>query len=481
MKSGHFASVAAVAFVASVIDAASLPRFGPASCVSVSRSSAGTCVVHTQCAGQDLSNLDISFDCVAKSGRETHSLGIGSFDQEEEYDTDLKCDDCSPPPTNKSVASKPLTKRAKAATAAKSSTGVSFAAVSRGVQKKQGITKASRPQAEWFGPDECVGVWRDEDSGNCIMETDCDEETQLSVYEFGLLCVDSNDEMNRHIFGMGSFGHKENFNTQIKCDECLALDEYQDGNKGVEKLTKLVTSMKTQLQTVSMDVQKLNQQVFSAGPAPAPAPAPPPPAKKKFLLSKDSNVVVQSSPPQQTEQAQQAEEEETSVEVVQEEGPAVPQQAQQNTPSGAKEESHEWVFTGSETPRAAGSTPVNAVQHVKMKASKLAQMGSAVKSKVITPPVQDMSMQDVLAAALKNAASNGVKLPAGSQKALAQMSGMQQQEVKQVAQQGQQQSQEVVVEHKQKQKRKQQEDVIYDLDDDEDRGSAFEEDDDGED
>jgi hypothetical protein len=313
MKSGHFASVAAVAFVASVIDAASLPRFGPASCVSVSRSSAGTCVVHTQCAGQDLSNFDISFDCVAKSGRETHSLGIGSFDQEEEYDTDLKCDDCSPPPSNKSVASKPLTKRAKAATAAKASTGVSFAAVSRGSQKKQGITKASRPQAEWFGPDECVGVWRDEDSGNCIMETDCDEETQLSVYEFGLLCVDSNDEMNRHIFGMGSFGHKENFNTQIKCDECLALDEYQDGNKGVEKLTKLVTSMKTQLQTVSMDVQKLNQHVFSAGPAPAPAPAPAPPAKKKFLLSKDSNVVVQSSPPQQTEQAQQAEEEETSV------------------------------------------------------------------------------------------------------------------------------------------------------------------------
>merc|ERR1719310_2759116 len=116
-----------------------------------------------------------------------------------------------------------------------------------------------------------------------------------------------------------------------------------------------------------------------------------------------------------------------------------------------------------------------------MKASKLAQMGSAVKPKVTTPPVQDMSMQDVLAAALKNAASDGVKLPAGSQKALAQMSGMKQQEVKQVAQQDQQQSQEVVVEHKQKQKRKQQEDVIYDLDDDEDHGSAFEEDDDDED
>merc|ERR1719503_328027 len=39
-----------------------------------------------------------------------------------------------------------------------------------------------------YGPGACVKTWRDATSGHCIMETDCPDSEDLTVYEFGLLC-----------------------------------------------------------------------------------------------------------------------------------------------------------------------------------------------------------------------------------------------------------------------------------------------------
>lgn len=279
MKTGLAVALAAIVCTAHALHAAGSAGFGPANCVSVSRSGTGSCVLHTKCVGQDLSSFDMSFDCVAQSGRQTHSLGIGSFDLEEDYDTDLKCDECLPPSTGK-----PLVKHSRTAA------GMSLAVVSetrevgklRGRHRGKGDEPAQEdepakedeespkdeepaPEAEWYGPDQCVGVWRDDKSGSCVMQTDCEKDVQLNVYEFGLVCVDQDftgNSMTRHIFGMGSFGHKETFDTLIKCDKCLALDEYMNHDKAINTLTTLVKGMKDDLQGVSSEVQRLNAHVF---------------------------------------------------------------------------------------------------------------------------------------------------------------------------------------------------------------------------
>eukprot|EP00419_Tripos_fusus_P011259 CAMPEP_0172662778 /NCGR_PEP_ID=MMETSP1074-20121228/5543_1 /TAXON_ID=2916 /ORGANISM="Ceratium fusus, Strain PA161109" /LENGTH=545 /DNA_ID=CAMNT_0013478713 /DNA_START=55 /DNA_END=1692 /DNA_ORIENTATION=+ len=72
--------------------------YGPSNCVSVERSTTGSCVVHTNCRGLDLSQYDFKFDCVeGPTTRQTHSLGVGSFDEAEDFDTDVQCQQCLPP------------------------------------------------------------------------------------------------------------------------------------------------------------------------------------------------------------------------------------------------------------------------------------------------------------------------------------------------------------------------------------------------
>lgn len=445
------ARIAALALAAGAINVASAQGFGPANCVSLSRSSAGSCVLHTNCAGQDLAKFDFSFDCVAKSGRQTHSLGVGSFDLQEEYDTDLKCDQCMAPPS-KPAASKPLAKRAGA------SAGVSLAAVSvsRATAKlfddpdEEETEKKDEPapKAEWYGPEECVGVWRDEKSGSCVMQTDCDADVQLAVYEFGLVCVDKDDEMARHIFGMGSFGHKETFSTLIKCEQCLALDEYMDGNKAVGQLTKLVKSIKSGLQDVTGAVGRLNAEVFPKAPAPAgaagPAGAPGaavPQAPAGAAPVKPAKFLV-VAPHQQQPEAPPAPKP-TPVQ------PAVAKQEEaqsQPQPVAVEEGGHE-------------------VTHVKKKHSQSA-------------PVENQSMQEILAAAVKGAQANGVNL--GSTQAVLEAAKkapnvpMQATQTQVVREKKQQAVEEVVVE--QKQAKQQDDDSLDDEDDDHSKAEDDDED-----
>jgi len=83
--------------------------YGPKNCVSVERSATGSCVVHTNCHGLDLSQYDFKFDCVeGPTARQTHSLGVGSFDETEDFDTDVQCQQCLPPPqVDHSLTGKP--------------------------------------------------------------------------------------------------------------------------------------------------------------------------------------------------------------------------------------------------------------------------------------------------------------------------------------------------------------------------------------
>jgi len=432
--------------------------------------------LHTACAGQDLSNFDFSFDCVVNtSSTQTHSMGVGSFDTDEEYDTDLKCQQCLPPGSKKAAAapvvmkkvvaaaavpakaalsSKPVPKPAvlkpsrvasskpavvkqvahkkpeapavvaASATATMSKAtlekrrdeleekrhiigekkyqketakldkiesvhkmpppppaenaddaaddfvgpepapGMSFVAVRREATAAAPEKAAPAPKnAEWYGPDECVGVWRDDDTGTCFMQTDCDKDTQLSIYEFGLVCIDDYDAMTRHIFGTGSFGRKENFNTHIKCKQCKALDEYIDGDKAVDQLTEAVESMQKDLKQVSSSVAKLNAQVFSKAAGPAPAAPAPAAAKPTKFLSVEKAAQQPSLLPSAL--AGKREEQERQQQPSQ---PAVQQPAAQEPVSDLGKDVSQITDNGSQ------------VNHVKKKASQVFAQHAAAKS-----------------------------------------------------------------------------------------------------
>lgn len=395
MKIGRITALAAMTLAARATDAAAVRGFGPASCVSVSRSSAGSCVLHTSCEGQDLSSFDFVFDCLGQKGRQTHSLGIGSFDTQEDYDTDLKCQECLPPQSVMGKA-KPLAKSVSSKRAA-THAGESLVVMSESRARLRVPTDENTPKAEWYGPESCVGVWRDDKSKACVMQTDCDKDVQLGVYEFGLVCVAEDEEMTRHIFGMGSFAHKETFNTQIKCEQCLALDEYMDGEKAVGALSKMVKGLKEEMKDVSGGVTKLNAEVFpakAAGPAAAPAPAPakaaaaPAAAKPaKFLLSAPGRSVAAataslvSPPPQQVVALVAPSSESAKL------PPAQPKLADLVPPLPAK---HPEVSEESQG-------PVQVEQHLKRKHSQV------VSSSAPVALPQDASVQDILATAMKNA------------------------------------------------------------------------------
>jgi len=76
-----------------------LRGYGPGHCVTVARSAGGSCVLRTRCEGQDISLYNFQFDCVGgqREQRVRHSLGIGSFDESEEFDTEVQCQRCLPP------------------------------------------------------------------------------------------------------------------------------------------------------------------------------------------------------------------------------------------------------------------------------------------------------------------------------------------------------------------------------------------------
>jgi len=235
--------------------------FGPDNCVSLSRSDAGTCILHTKCGGQDLSKLDFSFDCVSpEKGRETHSLGVGTFDEEEEYDTDLKCQECLP--SRSSLLQQKATRKSLAKTQRSIVRGMSLAVISTKTKtSKQHARSAAPSKTVWYGPENCVGAFRDGTTGKCVMVTDCAKDTELDVYEFGLICADKDAELTRHLFGMGTFGRKETFNTDVACEQCLALDEYMDSDKAISKLTDTVKSLKADLESVNEKVDKLSSKV----------------------------------------------------------------------------------------------------------------------------------------------------------------------------------------------------------------------------
>merc|ERR1719460_1678357 len=110
---------------------------------------------------------------------------------------------------------------AKATTGAKAEAQASFFPFSSGGKGETGSSEVVK-----YGPASCVSVWRSE-AGHCIMSTKCNKE-DIANYEFGLVCVDKAGSPVKHLFGKDSFDPKETFDTLIKCDKCLGLEDIPD-------------------------------------------------------------------------------------------------------------------------------------------------------------------------------------------------------------------------------------------------------------
>jgi len=308
--------------------------FGPQNCVSLTRSSAGSCVLTTSCEGTDTSTTEFAFDCINQNVVR-HSFGVGGFESNEEFDTEVKCGRCAtasqqhqseaaapvkkvqanlePTPVHLVPKSEPQVVEAKVAAAPQappapisSNQQHSHEEIVPGaiVLNRKASTKVQGQAKVWpfsgskespavakYGPAGCVSTWKSPE-GHCIMKTDCaKEELGSKDYEFGLVCVDKNGMPVKHLFGKDSFDPEETFDTLIKCDQCLGLEDIPDTvvlAGEVASMAKDVNNLKDVMKNISVNVMMLNNKVFSQaapGPSPGPAPAPAVPAKPaKFLV-----------------------------------------------------------------------------------------------------------------------------------------------------------------------------------------------------
>jgi len=219
-------------------------QLGPGNCVSLSRSTAGTCVIGNACEGVDTSRYEYAFNCWnSPQNLVRHSFGVGGFDADEEFDTGVPCRRCEPP-------SKLAAQKAEPQVPAKSR---SLLAAKTTVQ----VAKAK------FGPGQCVSTWKDNRTGHCMMETNCTNES-MENYVYGLLCTDKDNEPVKHLFGKNSFDPEETFDTLLICAECAGVEDeaFKVNATVVAELESDVKELGKMLKEASKAVIELNAKVF---------------------------------------------------------------------------------------------------------------------------------------------------------------------------------------------------------------------------
>jgi len=140
------------------------------------------------------------------------------------------------------------------------------------MQKRKSLR--SSPEIVRYGPNACVSVYKSPEN-HCIMSTSCGGSNMLN-YEYGLVCVDGVGLPVKHLFGKDSFDSEESFDTLIRCNECLGLEDVPGGVAlagEVSILSQAISGLTAAVTNISMNVQRLNAEVFRATTASSPAPA----------------------------------------------------------------------------------------------------------------------------------------------------------------------------------------------------------------
>jgi len=263
-------------------------RYGPADCVALSRSEQGSCVLTTHCSGVDTTSFEFAFLCVDEHGTEVkHTFGDGGFLEEEAYDTEVECAKCSPPDESEAAAepsstdaepaeepsqtAEPSKEKVRSSTlvstgkpevgtpdSAPSSLAASHALLTKFADSKTDAPSGvPPPHAAFYGPGGCVAAYRSP-QGTCVMQTRCGGQ-DISKYEFGLNCIDSEGEITEHLFGKNSFDAEETFDTLVQCAQCVGLDE-----KAPQKLHALASSVQTlqaEMKQIQADVKLIKDKL----------------------------------------------------------------------------------------------------------------------------------------------------------------------------------------------------------------------------
>mmetsp|Transcript_21618 Transcript_21618/g.52727 ORF Transcript_21618/g.52727 Transcript_21618/m.52727 type:complete len:363 (-) Transcript_21618:62-1150(-) len=309
----------AAVYAAGSYDPVSPVYFGPSNCVSVQRSEAGTCVLSTNCPSvQLINNFEFAFLCTTPDHRvQKHSFGVGGFDSQETFDTQVACTSCrapgvasfmrrnapagavsavrtgraDPPDAGATTAAPaPAADQADApatTTTVTTTTATIAATTAAEADEVPATTTTVRPvnaekgkpaEASVYGPKHCVTTYRSP-AGTCIMETRCNG-VDITNYDFGLTCVDSRGESTRHLFGKNSFDQFETFDTLISCDMCLGLDTDTTVEADAKNATPAaatgntaaleakVEKLESEVVTLEARVEKLEATSTTAAPAP---------------------------------------------------------------------------------------------------------------------------------------------------------------------------------------------------------------------
>jgi len=78
-------------------------------------------------------------------------------------------------------------------------------------------------EAQYFGPKTCITTFR-APAGTCLIRTRC-ADADLSKFNVGVTCIDSQGGYTRYLFGKDSFRAEETFDTLISCEKCLGVGE----------------------------------------------------------------------------------------------------------------------------------------------------------------------------------------------------------------------------------------------------------------
>lgn len=257
--------------------------FGPGRCVSISQSPQGSCVLATNCDGQNTSKFEFAFNCELPRGGGVirHSFGNGGFDDNEQFDTGVICDRCSPPSPSSVLAvspPKPSSPMRNASLGKKKQLNQTLPSITpiapmpnpqtRAGFVQQATAAAPAPphiaelSSSRYGPNNCVSVRRSKE-GHCVMKTNCTA-ADISGYIFGLVCVDAAGTPVRHLFGKDSFDPKETFDTLISCDQCLGQDNVPREvavSGQVVALTKEIEDMKRTMLNLTQEVSDLSAKL----------------------------------------------------------------------------------------------------------------------------------------------------------------------------------------------------------------------------
>jgi hypothetical protein len=220
-------------------------KYGPQHCVSLSRSTGGTCVIDTDCAATDIQNFTFDFICIDGVGTKVqHSFGEGNFDEQENFDTGVACAEC-----------KPTTGGVLVATGSEKEEGKEEVKEEAPAAKEEANVPPST--AAFYGPEGCVATYRSA-NGTCVMQTRCTGK-DTSEYNFGLTCVDSEGSTTRHLFGANSFDPEETFDTLVECKLCLGLDG--DDSTSVASLSKDVKDLQGDMKEIQANVKTIMEEL----------------------------------------------------------------------------------------------------------------------------------------------------------------------------------------------------------------------------